>query len=179
MFRTLKFLFTFIPKRAIENPRLGILDLTAGASDALIESDKAALAPVFATIEESKAKPPVCDVLFLYATLDPGGSLSGTENFFRATIRDSGAKIVVVASENPSPPASQYRPPYGHANIVITLQRNGESFSNFFSHLFSKMKEGASMPRAWTVLKPQLSGQPHADCPSTIFLCELGGLRFA
>jgi hypothetical protein len=179
MFRTLKFLFTFIPKRSIANPRLGIFDLTAGASDALIESDKAAFASIFATIVESKVRPPLCDVLFLYATLEPGGSLSGTENFFRATIRDCGAKIVVLASNNPRPPASQYRPPYGHANIVITLERNGGSFANFFSQLFWKMKEGTTMPRAWTMLAPQLSGRPHIDCPSTIFLCELGGLRFA
>jgi len=179
MFRTLKFLFTFIPKRAIANPRLGIFDLTAGASDALIDADKAALASVFGTIEESKAKPPVCDVLFLYATLQPGGGLSSTDNLFRATIRDSGAKIVVVASENPNPPASPDRPAYGHANIVLTLKRNGESFTKFFSQLFLRMKEGTTMPKAWTVLAPQLSGQPHTDCPSTIFLCELGGLRFA
>jgi hypothetical protein len=164
-------------KRQIKDPRLAILDLTDGASDAIIEEDKAALGEVFSSIQESKTEVPKCDVLFLYATIGEGGVLQGTERYLRATIRDSGAKIVVVASENPNPKLSQ-RPLYGQANLVITIARNGASFPRFFRDLFAKMKKGTPMPMAWVRLAPQIPNKEHIDTPSTIFLCEVGGVSF-
>jgi hypothetical protein len=165
-------------KRRILDPRLGILDLSRGAAAKWIEEDKAALQELFASLEMSEDVTPQCDVLFLYATLGDGGALEGTERFLRATIRDSGAKVVVVASENPNPKPTHGKPAYGHANLVITLARNGESFPRFFRELFAKMKSGTPMPMAWVRLAPQIPNRDHVDCPSTIFLCELGGIAF-
>jgi len=164
-------------KHRIKDPRLGFLDLTAGAAAALIEEDKAALKDLFDSIEESSDVVPQCDVLFLYASIGDGGALEGTDRYLRATIRDSGAKVVVVASENPNPKPSG-RPVYGHANLVITIARNGASFPKFFRELFVRMKQGTSMPMAWVKLAPQVPNLEHPDTPSTIFLCEVGGISF-
>jgi hypothetical protein len=164
-------------KRAIKNPRLGVLDLTHGASEQIRTDDVAALRDLFSSVEISTAAPPACDVLFLYATIEDGGGLLGTDRFLRATIRDAGARVVVVASENPHPRPGQGHV-YGHANLVITLARNGPAFPQFFRALFTRMKRGSSMPSAWNRLAPQIPGKDHAGCPATIFLCELGGISF-
>lgn len=164
-------------KGRIKDPRLGFLDLTNGAAGTLIEEDKAALRDLFTSLEESKYAVPQCDVLFLYATIGDGGVLEGTDLYLRATIRDSGAKVVVVASENHNrKPAG--KPVYGHANLVITLARNGSSFPRFFRELFDQMKKGKPMPLAWVKLAPQIPNFEHPDTPSTIFLCEVGGVSF-
>jgi len=161
----------------IKNPRLGILDLTAGKSDALVSEDRAALANLFAAVEVTTETVPKCDVLFLYATLGEGGALVGTERYLRVTIRESGARIVVVASENPDPKPSKPGPGDARANLVITLQRNGEKFPRFFRELFTRMKKGQTMPMAWVRIVPQGPSSKHDDCPDTIFLMEAGPLR--
>jgi hypothetical protein len=168
---------------AIRNPKLAFLDLTFGASDRLVEEDRSTLRDLFPELTVSKDAVPQCDVLFLYATLEQGGALRGTHRFLRATIRDSGAKVVVVASENPSPPHGGGRPTYGRANLVITLARRGDAFGRFFEELFASMMKGKPMPLAWVQLAPQVpdkqAAELHKDVPGTIFLCELGGITFA
>jgi hypothetical protein len=165
-------------KQQIRNPRLGFLDLTGGTAGAFIEEDKAALRDLFSSLEESKDKVPQCDVLFLYATIGDGGTLEGTDRYLRATIRDSGAKVVVVASDNPHRKPSPDKPVYGHANLVITISRNGAKFPRFFRELFVLMKKGRSMPMAWVSLVPQGPSPKHDDCPATICLMELGQIKF-
>ena len=166
--------------RAIKNPRLGILDLTAGDGVAMIAADKAALQDVFLSREESSRDVPQCDVLFLYANLSEEGRVEGYARGLREIIRDSGAKVAVVASENNEQSCTKAgeRKPYGQANLVITFSRRGDAFPRFFGELFSKMKRGASMPSAWVQLAPQIPTNEHPDCPSTIFLCEVGQVRF-
>lgn len=164
-------------KQRIKEPRLGFLDLTGGSAASLVEEDKSALQGLFSSQEKSNHAVPQCDVLFLYASIGDGGALEGTERYLRATIRDSGAKVVVVASENPNPKPSG-KPVYGHANLVITIARNGASFPRFFRELFGEMKKGTSMPMAWVKLAPQIPNLDHPDTPSTIFLCEVGGISF-
>lgn len=165
---------------AIKNPRLGILDLTAGANAPIVAVDKAALQDVFPLPIESTRHVPQCDVLFLYATLDEEGRVTGFASGLREIIRDAGAKIAIVASENSQESCTKagVRKPYGQANLVITFARRGDSFPRFFRQLFLKMKAGASMPSAWVQLAPQVPGDEHSDCPSTIFLCEAGQVRF-
>jgi hypothetical protein len=169
-------------KRAIRHPRLAFLDVTSGASEALVEKDRLALQGLFSEIAVSRDAVPKCDVLFLYATLDAEGALRGTDRSLRATIRASGAKVVVIASENPNPPPSPGRPVYGRANLVITLARNGDAFGRFFRELFGMMMQGKPMPMAWVQLAPQAPGnllkERDQDVPGTIFLCELGGISF-
>lgn len=167
-------------RRTVKSPRLGILDLTAGEAAAQIATDKVALRDVFQAPQESDREPPQCDILFLYAHLSDEGRVEGCACELREIIRDSGAKVVVLASENKpdSCTSARARKPYGQANLVITFARRGEAFPRFFGRLFARMKEGASMPDAWVQLAPQNPNADNPDSPSTIFLCELGHIRF-
>lgn len=165
-------------KRRIKHPRLGLLDLTQGESAALMAEDRRALQDVFDSVVESNDAVPQCDVLLLYATIEAGGLLAGTDRCLRATIRDAGAAVVVVAAENPNPPPSPGRPVYGQANLVITLERKGAAFGRFLRDLFTQMKDGRTMPMAWVKLAPQNPHLDHQGLPATLFMCELGGIRF-
>ena len=63
------------------------------------------------------------------------------------------------------------------ANIVITLNRNGDTFSPFFRSLFADMRLGTSMPMAWAKLAPQ-GPQARSDIPGTLCLLEAGHIAF-
>lgn len=164
----------------LSTPKVGLLDLGGPETKELVGTDTAFLTPIFKHVKMVNLAALGCDVLFLYAELAADGSIVGSPRSLREIIRDSGAKIVVVASANPS----RYyiiagkQQPYGRANLVMTLDRCGEAFGRFFTALFSKMKEGTSMPTAWIELNPQVTGHGQYDCPETIFACEIGPLVF-
>ncbi len=164
----------------IQSPRLGFLNLKGTAGEQILAEDKRALAPMFSAVEETSTTPPPSDVLFIYCDIGPDGRISGTTAGLRDIIRDSGARVVVVASENPSEGyiASARKTGYGHANLVLTLNRRGAVFSAFFSRLFSQMMKGTSMPMAWVKLAPQIPRHDHADCPGAIFSAEAGQIVF-
>jgi hypothetical protein len=161
----------------IQSPRLELLNLKGPAAAHLVEHDRAVLAPLFPSPPAGSA----CDVLFLYADIDPTGGLIGAPSGLRELIRDRGAKVVVIASENPPEHSIAAGRPtgYGRANLVLTLARKDPAFTRFFSALFRDMLTGTSMPVAWVKLAPQIPGGSHADCPDTVFAAELGQLAFA
>lgn len=164
----------------IQSPRLAFLNLKGAASEQILAEDRSALASMFSAVQESSTTPPPCDVLFIYCDVGSDGRISGTTAGLRDIIRDSGARVVVVASENlgESYIASAKKTGYGHANLVLTLDRRGAVFSGFFSRLFAQMMKGTSMPMAWVKLAPQIPGHDHADCPGTIFAAEAGQIAF-
>ena len=134
----------------------------------------------FRAISRSARDIPKCDVLFLYATLEPSTRVGGRELSLRDVIKAAGARIAVVASELPAAVLSNRE--FGQAltagtdwpaNIVITLNRNGDTFGKFFRELFSKMRSGVTMPMAWVALAPQ-GPQQRSDIPGTICLMEAG-----
>jgi hypothetical protein len=163
----------------IEKPSLGVLDLSGGTASQVVHDDRSQLAPLFAAVVESLARPPKCDVLFVYCHLAESGAVSGSELGLREIIRDSGAKVVVLALPNEPAAciAASKQNRYGAANLVMTLDRKDAAFGRFFSRLFTAMKKGTSMPLAWVKLAPQ--GLDHPDCPDTIFACEVGQLAFS
>ena len=165
----------------LSSPKVGILDLCGGPARDFVESDAGFLRTLFAEVQIVDLAVPTCDVLFLYAELTAEGAVVGSSRGLREIIRDSGAKVVIVASANPS---GNYikagnRKPYGQANLVMTLDRRGDAFGRFFLALFSKMKRGTSMPSAWVELNPQVPGRESSECPGTIFACEIGPLAFS
>lgn len=165
----------------LSSPKVGILDLGGEKTKELVESDVSFLRPLFDEVRVVNLTTLACDVLFLYADLTAEGAVLGSDRGLREIIRDSGAKVVIVASANPS---GHYikagkQKPYGQANLVMTLDRHGKGFGRFFSELFSKMKRGASMPSAWIELNPQVPGREQSDCPDAIFACEIGPLVFS
>jgi hypothetical protein len=165
----------------ITSPRLGVLNLKGAAAKTIAAEDTAALGPLFMSIDHGEAAPPGCDVLLLYCDITSDGRISNSQIGLREIIRDSGARVAIVATENPSESyiAAGKQTGYGRANLVLTLQRNGTSFTSFFRRLFTEMTKGVSMPVAWVKLAPQVPGHERSDRPATIFACEAGQIVFA
>jgi len=171
-----------IPSRiTVSSPRLGFLNLKGPVAHELLISDKSALAPLFRECEDATVEPPQCHVLFLYCDVLADGRISATEASLRELIHCSGASIVVLATDNPSDGfrAATSDTTAGRANLVMTMQRNDPAFAMFYQRLFKQMFAGVTMPSAWVALAPQVPGQDHLDCPSSVFLCERGQLTFA
>lgn len=165
----------------LSNPTIGVMAIAPAGAAAYVKRDAAFLTTLFGDVEVMDATPPKCDVLFVYATFSPDGSVIGSMLGLREIIRDSGALIVVVASGNtPESYVKAGAPrPYGQANLVMTLDRRGQAFERFLAALFAKMKSGVSMPDAWIQLSPQVSGGVDGSIPEMMFACELGPLSFA
>ncbi len=127
-----------------------------------------------------KIEPPTCNVLFLYCHIEANGRIRGYRQGLREIIRDSGADVVVVATANASDNyiAASQRKGFGHANIVMILDRKGDAFTTFFQKLFADMSRGVAMPVAWVKLAPQIPGMEQADVPDAIFACEAGQIAF-
>jgi hypothetical protein len=166
----------------IQNPTLGFLDLSWGSAADLIAGDRAALAPLFHSTVETSGPAPRCSVLMIYCSIDPSGAIRGSSQGIRELIRDSEAKVAVIATPNPGQryAVACRKKTYGRANLVMTIDRKGPAFPAFFSSLFTEMSRGASMAAAWVKLSPQIPSTPSYDkaVPGTIFSCELAQLKF-
>src|SRR5262245_41021778 len=109
-------------------PALGLLNLQGAAAAELVTGDTAALGPLFDAVRTSDATSPSCDVLFVYCALDWLGRVRNSSSSLREIIRDSGAKVVVVATEHSTfryIAATKKDVGYGRANLVMTLRRRG------------------------------------------------------
>jgi hypothetical protein len=165
----------------LPNPKFGQFNCFGNEIEKLIQEDCDTLAPLFnGKCVLSSEFPPKCDVIFIYAKFRENGQIVGTTLSWREIIRDSGAKVAVFAINNVANSylAASDDPGYGHANFVLTIDRRGELFLDFYKKLFTKMFKGKSMPVAWVDLAPQIPGENHEDCPDSIFACELGQVTF-
>jgi len=161
-------------------PRIAFLNLLGASAQSILEEDKLAFAPLFASCEESQIDTPQCDVLLIYAQLQSDGQIRAASESLRDIIHRSRAPIVVVATENDGKSyiAASKRPGAGRANLVMTLKRNGPAFTKFFSQLFSKMYKGSTMPMAWVELAPQVPRLEHPNAPDSIFAAEVSHIIF-
>jgi hypothetical protein len=166
--------------RVIRAPSAGFLNLMGPDASDFIEEDSALLTDLFGTVVSSVDRPPNCDILFLYCRITGDGALEGTGRTLRELVRDSAARIVVVASPNTGESYIRAGKPerFGAANLVMTIDRQGPAFVRFFVELFSKTKDGVSMPVAWGQLAPQGGSAIPSDVPDCIFACEVGQLAF-
>ncbi len=166
----------------VADPTLGLLTVGGEEFAALIEEDRAAFGPLFSKIESGAGyQIPKCDVLFLYANVKGDGSFGlGADMTFRHVAERAGAIIAVLASNNASENISVAAGLTGpkRANLVWTLDRKGSAFANFFKALFTQMKNGKPMPRAWVTISPQQSSQLHRELPDTMCQMEAGQVRF-
>jgi hypothetical protein len=146
----------------------------------LVTADRTAVSPFFSAVVESAGTAPSCDVLLVYCDIDEEGKVVGTTLGLREIVRDAGAKVVVVASENTGANCVKAVKPagYGKANLVLTLNRKGEAFAAFYQRLFEQMSNGIPMPVAWVKLAPQIPRLDHPDCPDGVFMCEIGQVVF-
>jgi hypothetical protein len=156
----------------IREPKLGFLNLLGEEGDQLLAEDRPALAPLFASVQESRdLPPPACDVLVVYCDLSRDGSIFATEIGLRKLAQRARARILILASENKSDyclTAAQEAAGSG-ANLVLTMARNGAEFPELLARLFADMKTGTPMPEAYNRLAPR----------GKIFLADAGELVFA
>ncbi|MEA5115289.1 MAG: hypothetical protein VB050_14810 [Geobacteraceae bacterium] len=164
----------------IENPTIGFLNLLGKDAAEVVAADTASLSPLFQDYRVSTDLPPRCQVLFIYCDIGSTGRIVGANKTLRELIKDAGAYVAVVASENDTEAyikAMEGRNDW-NANIVLSMDRNGEKFAEFFSKLFSAMFKGTSMLIAWVELVPQIPGYDHPDAPGTIMAAEAGHIVF-
>jgi hypothetical protein len=164
----------------IKAPTIGFCDLSNGECRAEIDADRETIGPLFNLTLSNDGTPPICNVLFLYCRIGADGSVSNSTLGLRELIRDSQATVVVVASENDGQHyiAAAKKKDYGTANLVMTMNRKGAVFGEFFNKLFDLMKKGRPMPLAWVTLAPQIPNLEHSQCPEAIFACEAGQVSF-
>jgi hypothetical protein len=164
----------------ISNPRIGFLNLQGAHGAALLESDQETLSPLFSSSMASTDVAPKCEVLFIYCTVDEKGKVVGSPSGIRQLVKDAGAYVAVVASENPP---DTYIKAMGsrsdwQANVALVIDRRADRFAAFFRQLFEAMLKGKSMPVAWVELAPQIPGQDHPDAPGAIMAAEAGHVTF-
>jgi hypothetical protein len=165
----------------IDSPRIAFLNLVGPQAESTVTADKHAFGGFFELVEANADNVADCDVLLIYCDLAPDGTVGEESRTLRDMIDSSSAKIAIVASENSgeSYMAAGKRDGYRPVNLVMTLDRKGEGFAQFFGSLFRRMFSGESMLSAWVELAPQHSGAKHDDeCPETIFLAEVSHIIF-
>jgi hypothetical protein len=170
----------------IPAPRLGLLNLMDDDGCLLQAEDERAFGALFDTTTRSSRVPPECDVLVAYLKLREDGGVVDCNETLEQIVWTAGAPITMIGAPNSGDAyikatrwfGSSSAVHGGSVNLVMTLDRHGELFGQFFSKLFSKMKEGETMPMAWVTLAPQ---NPHAqqEAPETIFACGAGHIAFA
>lgn len=161
---------------------IGFANLAGPGFDELVAQDAQALGPLFMRSRVGKPHQiPSAEVLFVYTHLNEDGTIRGPKAVgVRQIVQTTHAAIVVVASPN-SPESIRnaigLRGPKS-ANLVFTLERNGEGFPRFFRALFEKMQAGEDMLSAWAALAPQHPGANAPDAPSTMLVAEGGRIAF-
>ncbi|MHB1157636.1 MAG: hypothetical protein ACYC26_12475 [Phycisphaerales bacterium] len=165
----------------IERPVIGFLNLKGEKGYLLLSRDCAALAPMFADCRKSTDVAPECHVLFIYCDFNQNGDVIGSKRRLRDIIKSARTYVTVVATENAVESYIKATAPKNDwpANIVMTLNRKEDSFTQFFHRLFQSMFRNTSMLIAWNNLAPQIPGAQHSECPETIFSAEAGHVIFA
>lgn len=115
------------------------------------------------------------DIIHLSASLGPGGWLSASDARVLGTdliakCSEQQVKLLWIASENkPDDYVSGFRAAGKRLNLVMTLDRNGESFTSFLNELLSRISQGARLPNAWAAMAPQVPGSVRPGQPGCIF----------
>jgi hypothetical protein len=164
----------------IARPVIGFINLLGESGEKLIGLDKFALGTMFDDSLVSNTEKLNCNVLFLYCKILEDGSILGTDARLRDLIKNVGAKVAVVASEND--PECYFKALElendWRANLVLLIDRKGEKFREFFQKLFDLMMNERSMLMAWVDLAPQIPNMEQPECPEAIMLPEAGHITF-
>jgi hypothetical protein len=160
---------------------LGFGNFASGDVTALIIEDRAALSPLFQrTLTDQAPRVPGAQMLFLYADLNPDGTLRVTKAGVRRVVELTKAGIVVMAMpvSDEGMKATLARPGPKSANLVFTVDRKGAAFPKFFCILFERMRSrGEDMLSAWVELQPQ-GGTGQSQGPELVMLPEGGRMAF-
>ena len=160
---------------------LGFANMSGPDMEPLIDSDHAALAPLFEKVSRvPQGQIPGAPILFVYAHLLPSGMLANNPKAgVRQIVQLTKSQVLVLASPNPGAnvvAAAKAPGPKG-ANLIFTTNRNGAGLTRLFRELFETMMAGRDMLSAWSLIVPQ-GAQPAPWQPGTVFLAEAGKLVF-
>ena len=164
----------------ISNPVLGTLNLIGISAEEDLKNDLQQLTQYFGEVRQADDVAPMCDVLLLYCHISDSGAVIGSVKTLGEIIRDAGALVAVVASNNDVESYKACAPtvPIAHANLVMTLERDGSLLASFLAKMFAQMKQGISMPIAWNSLAPQYPTAKHKDVPATLCFLDAGQVVF-
>lgn len=141
--------------------QFGIFNLKGDVAQQIITTDTAALEPILGRAIQSTEAVPKCDVLFLYCDLDLNAGVLNSKDGLFEIIRNSGAVIAVLASENRGESfVALGKLNRGKnddsTNFMMTNNRAGPIFPSFFAKLFTDMlQRGVSFGEAFVKLAPQ------------------------
>lgn len=144
----------------------------------MAERDAAELGPLFERSRMVAGHVAVAEILFVYAAILEDGALEGTSGAGLRQIVDlTGAKLVILASPNPAERvhSAASLPGQGEgraANLVFTIDRNGDAFPAFFRDLFALMRDCGDMPAAWAQLEDRLAASGQGDAPQVLLIAE-------
>jgi Tfp pilus assembly protein PilF len=169
----------------IENPSIVFWNIIGESMAPLVANDRATLGPLFPKqAEGGREHTPYCNVLFIYGVLNAQGLIGTPAIPLRDVIKTTGAYIVVIATETNVEVVND--PGFGksiksdgswQANLVLTVNRNGDAFARFYRNLFGLMMNGVTMPLAWSKLAPQ-GPVGHTDCPGGFVIFEVSHIAF-
>jgi hypothetical protein len=165
------------PIPTISNPVLGVLNLIGPSAETDVKADLEQLTQYFSEVRQAHDAPPSCDVLLLYCNINSAGVVIGSSQRLGEIIRDAGAVVAVVATNNDAEGYKAVGPQ--SANLVMTFDRRGPLLASFLAQLFAQMKSGVSMGIAWINLAPQYPGAAeHKDLPAVICGFDYGQIAF-
>lgn len=109
-------------------------------------------------------------IVHILARVDSQGYIGGIHvNEFHYICGENNIKLVFWASNNDEDVYTNYFKP-SYFNLVFTLDRRGQCFSNFLDGLLFRMSAGKTMPKSWIGLMPQTEMAPeHESAPDCIF----------
>lgn len=160
---------------------VGFANLGTTDFEELRRLDLQAIGPLFLrAVAPEPGKVPPAEVLFLYVTLEPDGTLRGPNRIgIRQVVQSTRARLVVVATDT-APSVAQAaikQPGPKTANLVFTVSRKGKLLPRFFQRLFGDMRGGTDLLAAWAKLCPP-GGAAAPDLPGTLLVAEGGKLAF-
>jgi hypothetical protein len=177
-------------KNTVKEPKI----LICSIGDAPVAPDKLIYQPHFNNITEQNS-PTVTDffsfmtgktfdIVHLFVKVEANGTVQGKPGIqLLEYLSKADVKLIMFATNNPGDnyikAFANNRPKnLGNMNIVMTLDREGDKFTNFFKELFDLMAKGKSMPMAWVQIIPQAEGPWQEKAPSTIFDAGRGHIKF-
>jgi len=165
------------PIPTISNPVLGVLNLIGPSAETDVKADLEQLTQYFSEVRQAYDAPPSCDVLLLYCNINSAGVVIGSTQRLGEIIRDAGAAVAVVATNNDLGDYVAAGLP-GTANFIMTIDRRGPLLASMLAQLFAQMKSGVSMGIAWVNLAPQYPGAVHSDGPKLFGVFGYGQIAF-
>jgi hypothetical protein len=124
------------------------------------------------------------DIAHLFVNFASEGTVEGQAGIkLLQLLTKADTKLAIFASGNPVEhymaafPAKQ-RKGVDNMHLMLTLDRKGDNFLNFFKGIFEQMAQGKSMPMAWVTLAPQHEGPWMEKMPECIFEANRGQLKF-